>query len=67
MDREQRVVMVQNMMHAAGTEAKLDGWIQQLEAKVLHPEVSELIFYADPLLAAQAVVEQVLAYQPTRP
>ncbi len=63
--RSQLINLVQRIMDAAGTEDEIDAWIGILESNVPHPEVTDLIFYSEPKLTAEEVVEKALAYRAT--
>ncbi len=52
-------------MTVEGTEEEIDEMINTLEANVLHPEVTDLIFYPEKEdVTPEEVVDQALAYKP---
>ncbi|AGS69406.1 hypothetical protein [Streptomyces collinus] len=62
--REDLVRIVQQLIDANLPEEAEDRLLDSLRASVLHPRVSDLIYYSDPPLTADEVVEQALAYRP---
>ena len=64
MERLELIRLVKQIQEADGPEDKLDVMLEELKSNVPHPEVSDLIFYADPELSAEDIVDQVLAYKP---
>ncbi len=65
LNREELIILVQRIMDVDGTEEEIDQMMDTLEANVIHPEVSDLIFYSkkeDP--AAEEIVDEALAYKP---
>ncbi|MFF4838772.1 hypothetical protein [Streptomyces collinus] len=62
--REELVRLVQQLIDANLPEEKEDLLLDGLRASVLHPRVSDLIYYSDPPLTADDVVDQALAYRP---
>lgn len=66
MPRNELVQLVDRIVRSDGTEQQIDEWIQTFAANVPHPEVCNLIFYVDPPLTAEQIVDKALAYQPIR-
>ncbi|MBW8800336.1 MAG: hypothetical protein JF597_44240 [Streptomyces sp.] len=51
-------------MDARLPEREHDALLDGLKRSVLHPRVSDLIYYSDPERTAEEVVDQALAYRP---
>ncbi|MFF5024382.1 bacteriocin immunity protein [Streptomyces collinus] len=62
--REELVRIVQQLIDANLPEEAENRLLGSLRASVLHPRVSDLIYYSDPPLTADEVIEQALAYRP---
>jgi hypothetical protein len=62
--REELIHIVQQLIDATLPEEEEDRLLEELKASVLHPRVSNLIYYSDPQLTAEEVVDQALAYRP---
>ncbi|MFD3667192.1 bacteriocin immunity protein [Streptomyces sp. NPDC058672] len=62
--RTELIEMVQKLIDATLPEAEEDALLEELKASVQHPRVSDLIFYQEPPLTAEQVVDQALAYRP---
>ncbi|OLZ59342.1 hypothetical protein AV521_45535 [Streptomyces sp. IMTB 2501] len=62
--REELVRIVQQLIDARLPEEEEDRLMEELKASVLHPRVSDLIYYSNPPLTAEEVVNQALAYRP---
>ncbi|MEV5879747.1 hypothetical protein AB0L75_37150 [Streptomyces sp. NPDC052101] len=58
------VRIVQQLIDAGLPEEEEDRLLEELKASVLHPRVSDLIYYSNPPLTAEEVVNQALAYRP---
>ncbi|WP_405798061.1 e9imm peptide [Streptomyces sp. NBC_01506] len=57
--------MVERIMSGStGSEEQDLALMKELEASVPHPRVSDLIFYSDPPMSAEEVVEEALSYRP---
>ncbi|MFI5621844.1 hypothetical protein ACIA03_00120 [Nocardioides sp. NPDC051685] len=68
-DREELVSLVAYLMSAEGTEDQQNAALGRLESRVLHPRVSDLIFWPDQEgyereLTPDEVVDIALAYCP---
>ena len=61
-NKQELIELVKKIMSAKGTQEEIDEWIEELESKVLHPEVADLIYHDN--LTAEEVVEKALAYKP---
>ncbi|KAK1180828.1 bacteriocin immunity protein [Streptomyces sp. NBS 14/10] len=64
MTRDELVNLVERVMAGEGTESEHDALVRLLEENVPHPRVLNLIYYSDPPLTAQEVVDKALAYRP---
>ncbi|MEU6554899.1 bacteriocin immunity protein [Streptomyces sp. NPDC046915] len=62
--REELVHIVQQLIDATLPEDEEDRLLEELKESVPHPRVSDLIYYSDPALTAEDVVDQALAYRP---
>ncbi|MER5501862.1 hypothetical protein ABT096_32310 [Streptomyces sp. NPDC002561] len=56
--------LVVEIMEARGTEEEIDRALDRLRAQVPDPNVSDLIYWSDPPLSPEQVVEAALAYRP---
>jgi hypothetical protein len=68
-EREELVRLVTFVMSAEGTEAEQDAALREVEARVLHPRVSALIFWPTHEgfhrdLTPDEVVDAALGYRP---
>ena len=68
-ERDELVRLVTYLMSADGTADEQDAALKELEARVLHPRVSALIFWPsregfDRELTPDEVVDVALAYRP---
>ncbi|MYU09282.1 hypothetical protein GTZ78_00860 [Streptomyces sp. SID8361] len=64
MTRDELINLVERIMAGEGTESEHDGLVSLLERNVPHPRVLDLIYYSDPPLTAEEVVDKALAYRP---
>ncbi|MFB6505321.1 MULTISPECIES: bacteriocin immunity protein [unclassified Streptomyces] len=64
MRRDDLVQLVVEIMEARGTEEEIDRALDRLRAQVPDPNVSDLIYWSDPPLSPEQVVEAALAYRP---
>ncbi|MFI6093491.1 hypothetical protein [Streptomyces sp. NPDC051218] len=62
--RAELIEIVRKFIDATLPEAEEDALLEELMVSVPHPRVSDLIFYQDPPLTAEQVVDQALAYRP---
>ena len=58
------VHMVQQLINADLAEQEEGRIIDDLKSSVLHPRITDLIYYNIPKLTAGEVVEKALAYRP---
>ncbi|MFG2797765.1 hypothetical protein [Streptomyces pseudovenezuelae] len=56
--------MVQLLIDASLPEEEEDRLVDDLKSSVLHPRVTDLIYYNTPKLTAEEVVDKALAYRP---
>ncbi|GAA0971701.1 MULTISPECIES: bacteriocin immunity protein [Streptomyces violaceusniger group] len=64
MTRDELIDLVERIMAGEGTESEHDSLVTLLERNVPHPRVLGLIYYSDPPLTAEEVVDKALAYRP---
>ncbi len=62
--KNQLVALVAKVQRGAGTEEELHAWLTLVDRNVPAPTVSDLIYYSDPELSAEEVIERAFAYQP---
>lgn len=62
--RQQLITLVTKIVNAEGTEAELDEWLEVVASNVPHPGVSDLIFWNEPELTPEEIVDAALGYQP---
>lgn len=62
--RSELIRMVQLLIDADLHEGEEDQVVEELKSSVLHPRVTDLIFYNIPKLTAEEVVDTALAYRP---
>ncbi|MFE9767854.1 bacteriocin immunity protein [Streptomyces sp. NPDC005808] len=62
--RDELIQMVQQLIDATLPEDEEDALMEELKNSVLHPRVTDLIYYSDPELKAEEVVDQALTYRP---
>lgn len=62
--REELIRMVQQLIDADLPEDEEDRLVEELKLSVLHPRVTDLIYYNSPKLTAEEVVDRALAYRP---
>jgi hypothetical protein len=62
--REELVALVRKIQAAEGSEQEMDAWIDELQSRVPHPAVTDLICYGDHEWSAEDIVERALAYRP---
>lgn len=63
--REELVELVRKIVSCAGTEEEIDGWIDELQSRVPHPAVTDLIYHGDREYTPEEVVDLALAYRVT--
>jgi hypothetical protein len=61
--RLEMIELVEKIASADGSEAEQAEWLETLEANVPDPDVSNLVFWADPELSAEEIVDRALSYQ----
>jgi len=62
--REQLLELIVKLSEGDGTEQDEDDWLMLIEANVPRPAVSDLIFYREPSLSPEEVLEEALSYKP---
>jgi hypothetical protein len=63
-EREELIELVRKIIAAQGSEAEIDAWLDDLQARVPHPAVSDLIYHSPKNHSAEEVVDIALAYRP---
>lgn len=63
-ERDELVQMVRRILAADGTEEEIDALQLELERRLLMPEVSDLMFFHEPELTPEEIIERALAYKP---
>jgi len=58
--KEQLIDLVRRLQRADGTSAEDEAWLNLLMRNLPHSDVSDLIYYSDPELSPEEVVEQAL-------
>lgn len=62
--RNELVELVREIMKCEGSEDELDAWLDEFQASVPHPSVTDLIYHHDRELSAEEVVDLALSYRP---
>lgn len=62
--REELIHMVQQLIDADLPEEEEDQLVEELKSSVLHPRITDLIYYNTPKLTAEEVVDRALTYRP---
>jgi len=62
--REQLIELITRLSEGDGTEQEEIEWLMLVEANVLDPAVSDLIFYREPSLSPEEILEEALSYKP---
>ncbi|HYO69712.1 MAG TPA: bacteriocin immunity protein [Archangium sp.] len=66
LSREQLIEIARKLLSGGGDDAEVTSWIDELQANVPYPGVSDLIFYPegnrDP--TPEEVVDKALSYKP---
>ncbi|WP_066303907.1 bacteriocin immunity protein [Bacillus sp. FJAT-29814] len=62
--KDELIILVEKIINVEGSENEINDMICILEKNVLHPEVTDLIFYNDEHLTPEEIVEKALSYQP---
>lgn len=65
-EHDELVALVQRIVACDGTEQEIDGWLDELQSRVPHPAVSDLIYHNDEPLSADEVVAAALSYRVVR-
>lgn len=61
--REELIHMVQQLIDAHLPEEEEDQLVEVLKSSVLHPRITDLIYYNTPKLTAEEVVDRALTYR----
>jgi hypothetical protein len=62
-EREELIALVRRIVACEGTEEANDAWLDELQSRVPHPAVTDLIFHHEPELTPEEVVDVALAYR----
>ncbi|MET8469900.1 bacteriocin immunity protein [Streptomyces sp. NPDC006422] len=62
--RAELIRMAQQLIDATLPEEEEDRLVEEFKSAVPHPRVTDLIYYNDPKLTAEEVVDKALAYRP---
>ncbi|MFD4522670.1 hypothetical protein ACFWP7_01765 [Streptomyces sp. NPDC058470] len=62
--RDELIQMVEQLISATLPEDEEGELVEELRGSLLHPRVTDIIYYSDPELTAEEVVDQALAYCP---
>ena len=64
MDEKELLELITKLANGEGSDSEAQNWLQTINRNVPFPDVSELIFYHDPELSPQQILEKALAYKP---
>ncbi|WP_328357820.1 bacteriocin immunity protein [Streptomyces sp. NBC_00445] len=62
--REELIHIIQQLIDAELPEEEEDRLVEELKSSVLHPRITDLIYYNTPKLTTEEVVDTTLAYRP---
>ena len=62
--REKLIELITRLSEGHGTEQEDNEWLMLIEANVPAPAVSDLIFYSEPSLSPEEILEEALSYKP---
>ena len=64
--RAELVALLDNVLRGAASEAQVDEWLRLVARNVEAPFgfITDLIFYSEPQLTAEQILDRVLAYKP---
>ena len=62
MSRNELIELVKKVIDCEGTEEEIDKMILKLEQNVIHPYISDYIYYDD--LTPEQIIDKALAYKP---
>ena len=65
-EREELLALVQKIVECAGSEEEIDIWLDELQSRVPHPAVTDLIYHNETSLTVEEIVDTALAYRPMR-
>ena len=66
LNRVQLIILVRDIVEARGSEQQIDEWVALLKSNVADPAVTDLIFYSDPPLTPEEVVDKAMSYKAIR-
>jgi hypothetical protein len=64
MTRDELIALVERIIRVEDSEEEIDHLIDVLMANVPDPAVTDLIYYHEPSLTPEEIVDKALAYQP---
>ena len=64
MTREELISLVEKIVKVEGTEEEIDRMLDDLQANVPYPGVSDLIYWNEDDLTPVQIVEKALSYKP---
>jgi hypothetical protein len=62
-EREELIALVRRIVGCEGTEEAIEAWLDELQSRVPHPAVTDLIYHHEPELTPEEVVDVALAYR----
>jgi len=64
LDRAQLIKLVEQIISADGTEEEIDEMLRLFSSMVPHPSASDLIYWSNPQLDPESIVDVALSYKP---
>lgn len=62
--RDELIKLVNKIVECEGSEEEIDEMIEVVKRNVLHPEISDLIFWNEEELTPEQIVDKALEYKP---
>ena len=62
-ERDELIALVRRIVACEATADEIDAWMDELQSRVPHPAVTDLIYHHEPALTAEEVVDLCLAYR----
>ena len=66
LDREELINLVQQIMDYKVSEQELNRLIHLLKVNVTDPHVTDYIYWFEPALSAEKIIDMALAYKPSQ-
>lgn len=64
-ERELLIRLVTKIVNCDGSEEEIDSWLDQAQGLVVHPSLSDLIFYPEKDdVTPEEIVDEALSYKP---